>query len=80
MSVLRVKRLSENAILPVRGSGLAAGYDLFLNNDDYDINFVLMGGAGYERTSAQALASKVINIADTRKDCVAFVSRCTCIV
>lgn len=28
MSVLRVKRLSENAILPVRGSGLAAGYDL----------------------------------------------------
>ena len=28
MSVLRVKRLSENATLPVRGSGLAAGYDL----------------------------------------------------
>lgn len=28
MSVLRVKRLSENAILPVRGSGLAAGYDI----------------------------------------------------
>ena len=28
MSVLRVKRLSENAVLPVRGSGLAAGYDL----------------------------------------------------
>jgi dUTP pyrophosphatase len=28
MSVLRVKRLSENAILPIRGSGLAAGYDL----------------------------------------------------
>ena len=55
---------------------LAAGYDLFLNNDDYDINFVLMGGAGYEKTSAQALASKVINVADTRKDCVAFVSPC----
>ena len=28
MSILRVKRLSENAILPIRGSGLAAGYDL----------------------------------------------------
>jgi dUTP pyrophosphatase len=28
MSVLRVKRLSENAVLPIRGSGLAAGYDL----------------------------------------------------
>ena len=28
MTTLRVKRLSENAILPVRGSDLAAGYDL----------------------------------------------------
>lgn len=28
MTTLRVKRLSENAILPVRGSSLAAGYDL----------------------------------------------------
>lgn len=28
MSVLRVKRLSENAVLPVRGSNWAAGYDL----------------------------------------------------
>jgi len=55
---------------------LAAGYDIFLNNDDYDINFVLMGGAGYTRESAQALASKVINIADVRKDCMAFVSPC----
>ena len=55
---------------------LAAGYDLFLNNEYYDINFVLMGGAGYERTSAQALASKVINVADTRKDAIAFVSPC----
>ena len=27
--VLRVKRLSENAILPVRGSAFAAGFDLF---------------------------------------------------
>ena len=28
MMTLRVKRLSENAVLPVRGSDLAAGYDL----------------------------------------------------
>lgn len=28
MSILRVKRLSENAVLPVRGSLQAAGYDL----------------------------------------------------
>lgn len=68
--------LDASGSLAASTGDLAAGYDLFLNNDDYDINFVLMGGAGYERTSAQALASKVINIADTRKDCVAFVSPC----
>ena len=68
--------LDATGSLAASTGDLAAGYDLFLNNDDYDINFVLMGGAGYERTSAQALASKVINIADTRKDCVAFVSPC----
>lgn len=28
MSTLRIKRLSQNAILPVRGSAQAAGYDL----------------------------------------------------
>ena len=68
--------LDASGSLAASTGDLAAGYNLFLNNDDYDINFVLMGGAGYERTSAQALASKVINIADTRKDCVAFVSPC----
>jgi len=68
--------LDATGSLAASTGDLAAGYNLFLNNDDYDINFVLMGGAGYERTSAQALASKVINIADTRKDCVAFVSPC----
>ena len=68
--------LSATGALAAGVGDLAAGYDIFMNNDDYDINFVLMGGAGYERTSAQALASKVINVADTRKDCVAFVSPC----
>ena len=68
--------LASTGALDADVGELAAGYDLFMNNDDYDINFVLMGGAGYERTAAQALASKVINIADTRKDCVAFVSPC----
>ena len=66
---------SEGALSAGVGD-LASGYDLFMNTEEYSINFVLMGGAGYERTSAQALASKVINVADTRKDCVAFVSPC----
>ncbi len=55
---------------------VAAGYDIFTNTDEYDVNFILMGGAGYDRADAQALASKVISVAEQRKDAVAFVSPC----
>ncbi len=55
---------------------LSIGYDLFANNDEFDVNFILMGGGGYERAEAQSLASKVIAIAEVRKDAIAFVSPC----
>ena len=71
-----ISTVTSDGALSAGVGDLASGYDLFMNTEEYSINFVLMGGAGYERTSAQALASKVINVADTRKDCVAFVSPC----
>ena len=71
-----IATVTSDGALSAGVGDLASGYDLFMNTEEYSINFVLMGGAGYERTSAQALASKVINVADTRKDCVAFVSPC----
>jgi len=54
--------------------GLVSGYGLFENTDNFDVNFILMGSAGYDKSSAQALANKCIAVAEARKDSVAFIS------
>jgi len=53
---------------------LAAGYDLFENTDNYDIDFLLMGSANYSKETAQALANKLIAVAEARQDALAFIS------
>ncbi len=53
---------------------VAAGYDNFESDDDLDVDFILMGSASYVQTEAQALANKIISIAELRKDAIAFVS------
>lgn len=47
---------------------LQAGYDLFANDEAVDVNFLITGAAN------ATVASDVIEIAEDRKDCVAFVS------
>ena len=51
-----------------------AAMDLFLDTEETDIDFVLMGGSMPTETDTKAKATKVIAIADSRKDCIAFVS------
>ena len=53
---------------------LSTGYDLFKNKELYDVDFLLMGSGNHGKTETQALANKIIAVADTRKDAVAFVS------
>jgi len=53
---------------------LSSGYGLLENGDTYAVDFLLMGSAGYEKEDAQALAQKVISVANVRKDAVAFIS------
>jgi len=53
---------------------LADGYSLFENTENYRIDFLLMGSANYAKETAQALANKLISIAEIRKDAVAFIS------
>jgi hypothetical protein len=55
-------------------SKLSAGYDLFANTENYDIDFLLMGSANYAKETAQALANKLISVAETRQDALAFIS------
>ena len=54
--------------------GLVAGYGLFENTEKYNVDFILMGSAGYAKEEAQALANKCIAVAEARKDAVAFIS------
>jgi len=53
---------------------LASGYDLFENTDNYDVDFLLMGSANYSKETAQALANKLIAVAEARQDALAFIS------
>jgi len=53
---------------------LSDGYDLFESTDNYAIDFLLMGSAAYDISTAQALANKLISVAELRKDTVAFIS------
>ena len=53
---------------------LSNGYALFENTDNYKVDFLLMGSAAYSKENAQALANKLISVAEVRKDCLAFIS------
>jgi hypothetical protein len=53
---------------------LSAGYDLFESTENFQVDFLLMGSAGYEKETAQALANKLISVAELRKDALAFIS------
>ena len=57
-------------------SALAAGYDMFTSAEDVDVSLVLQGKArGTQGDNFGQLANYIIdNIAEVRKDCVAFVS------
>ena len=54
--------------------GITSGYDLFEDKDQFDIDFLLMGSGNYPEYEAQAIANKIISVAELRKDVVAFIS------
>ena len=54
--------------------GIVEGYGLFENSEEYDIDFLLMGAAYHTKEKCQALANKIISVAEIRKDAIAFVS------
>ena len=53
---------------------LSAGYGLFENTEEYDIDFLLMGSGSHPTVTAQSLANKLISVAEIRKDAIAFIS------
>jgi hypothetical protein len=53
---------------------LVTGYGIFENTENYSVDFLIMGSANYSKSQAQALANKLIAVADIRKDALAFIS------
>ena len=53
---------------------LLSGYDLFSDAETEEVDYVLMGPSMINMSDTIAKAQKVIDIASTRKDCMAFIS------
>ena len=53
---------------------LVGGYGLFENDTNVDVDFLLMGSAKGGEDATRALATKLIAVAEKRKDAVAFIS------
>ena len=66
--------VTQDGSFTVTIGDLSTGYELFENPDEYEANFILMGASNYSKEDSQALANKVISVAEQRKDAVAFVS------
>ncbi len=66
--------VTQSGSFTVTIGDLSTGYELFENPDEYEANFILMGASNYSKEDSQALANKVISVAEQRKDAVAFVS------
>ena len=53
---------------------LITGYGLFENKEEIEVDFILMGAAHHPKEQSQAIAEKIIAVAEARKDAVAFIS------
>lgn len=53
---------------------LQTSYELFANDADVEIDFLLMGPGLTEKVESQAKANQLITIAESRKDCMAVIS------
>jgi len=53
---------------------LISGYELFSNTEEVEVDFIMMGAAHHPKEQSQALAEKVLAVAEFRKDAVAFIS------
>ena len=53
---------------------IQSAYDLFLDTEETTVDFVLMGGDAANETDTRAKAAAVAAVANSRKDCIAFVS------
>ena len=65
---------SNSGAFSVDISDISNSYDLLKNAEEYDIDFLLMGSSNYSKEKSQSLATKLIEVVEYRKDCIAFIT------
>jgi hypothetical protein len=55
-------------------SEISDGLDLFESTENYQVDFLLMGSGARSKEEVQALANKLISVAELRKNSIAFIS------
>jgi len=66
--------IENSGALTTTLSKLSSGYNIFRDDENSIVDFLIMGSANYSIDEARALAEQLISIADFRKDCIAFIS------
>ena len=66
--------ISTAGALDSTQADINGGYDILANTEEYNVDFLIQGSASYGKEAAQALASKLISVAESRKDAIAFIS------
>jgi len=66
--------ITSTGALTASLSGLTDGYGLFENTDNYDVDFLIMGSGNHTKETVQAIANKLISVAEIRQDAIAFIS------
>ena len=65
---------SANKGYPTTLGDLQTSYQLFANDADVEVDFLLMGPGLTTKVESQAKANQLISIAESRKDCIACIS------
>ena len=53
---------------------ILGGLEIFSNTEEVEVDFIMMGAAHHTKELSQAVAEKCIQVAEARKDAVAFIS------
>jgi hypothetical protein len=66
--------ISTSGAMTATLANIVTGYELFENTEQYNVDYLLMGSANYAKETCQAIANKLISVAELRKDAIAFIS------
>ena len=69
-----ISTITEANALNLDIGALSEAYDYLRNPDEIDVDFLLLGCANHGKYETQALSNKLIEIAEFRKDAIAFLS------